>query len=85
MYSVVSDVFDIDKTLFVVKSENIHKNNRSYFTGTQKECRKFVIDNQGKTKTPSVYTFPKFNFNLSEDKFVPVDEVVTVDKEMKIR
>lgn len=49
--------FDPDKVLFV--TGDIYKNgDRQVFSGTEKECRKYIIENQKKAETPSIFALP---------------------------
>ncbi len=54
MYSVYYNVFDNDHTLFVKLTDHINKNETTVYTGTQKECRLYVIQNQKKAPTPEL-------------------------------
>lgn len=51
---VCYQVFDSDKFLYVRPANNLFRNEQHIFTGTEKECRQYVIDNQLKASTPSL-------------------------------
>jgi hypothetical protein len=51
-HHVAYNCFDEDKYLHVVKT--VYKNDIVVFSGTEKECRTYIIKNQKKAKTPSL-------------------------------
>ncbi len=53
-YIVCYEVFDDDKFLYVRKKSDQTKSEHCVFEGVEKECRRFILQHQLKTQTPSL-------------------------------